>query len=72
MPPVSLPIACEVEFRAGEEFRLPEELTKRLRTGRWLITVQPADAPPRIRDHSAFLNGYSPEDEGLYDDAPTR
>jgi hypothetical protein len=25
-----------------------------------------------IRDHSAFLNGYSPEDEGLYDDAATR
>ena len=21
----------------------------------------------QIRDHSAFLNGYSPEDEGLYD-----
>jgi hypothetical protein len=21
-----------------------------------------------IRDHSAFLNGYAPEDEGLYDD----
>ena len=23
------------------------------------------------RDHSAFLNGYSPEDEGLYDDYST-
>lgn len=22
------------------------------------------------RDHSAFLNSYSPEDEGLYDDYP--
>ena len=22
-----------------------------------------------VRDHSAFLNSYSPEDEGLYDDA---
>jgi hypothetical protein len=22
-----------------------------------------------IRDHSAFLNGYAPEDEGLYNDA---
>jgi hypothetical protein len=21
-----------------------------------------------IRDHAAFLNGYTPEDEGLYDD----
>jgi hypothetical protein len=25
-----------------------------------------------IRDHTAFLNGYAPEDEGLYDDAATR
>jgi len=23
------------------------------------------------RDHSAFLNSYSPQDEGLYDDAAT-
>jgi hypothetical protein len=22
----------------------------------------------KIRNHSAFLNGYAPEDEGLYDD----
>ncbi|SPE55382.1 hypothetical protein SBV1_2190003 [Verrucomicrobia bacterium] len=25
-----------------------------------------------IRDHSAFLNSYSPQDEGLYDDAAAR
>lgn len=25
-----------------------------------------------IRNHRAFLNGYSLEDEGLYDDYPTR
>ena len=24
------------------------------------------------RDHSAFLNSYAPEDEGLYDDAVAR
>ena len=23
------------------------------------------------RDHSAFLNSYAPQDEGLYDDSPT-
>ena len=22
-----------------------------------------------VRDHTAFLNGYAPQDEGLYDDA---
>ena len=26
-----------------------------------------ADGPITLRDHSAFLNSYSPEDEGLYD-----
>jgi hypothetical protein len=25
-----------------------------------------------FRDHTAFLNSYSPEDEGLYDDASPR
>ncbi len=25
--------------------------------------------PPAMRDHSAFLNSYAPQDEGLYDDA---
>lgn len=26
-----------------------------------------ADSPIALRDHSAFLNSYSPDDEGLYD-----
>jgi hypothetical protein len=25
-----------------------------------------------LRDHGAFLNGYAPEDEGLYDDLMVR
>ena len=29
-------------------------------------------APTAFRDHSAFLNSYTPEDEGLYDNAPSR
>lgn len=29
-------------------------------------------APLMLRDHAAFLNSYTPEDEGLYDDGPTR
>jgi predicted DNA-binding antitoxin AbrB/MazE fold protein len=32
------------------------------------VTVDTANAPSR--DHSAFLNSYSPEDEGLYDAYP--
>ena len=29
-------------------------------------------APTALRDHAAFLNSYTPEDEGLYDDAAGR
>jgi predicted DNA-binding antitoxin AbrB/MazE fold protein len=32
---------------------------------------QPGDSTQRpIRNHSAFLSSYAPEDEGLYDDYP--
>jgi hypothetical protein len=33
-------------------------------------TTDQAHAPSR--DHSAFLNSYAPQDEGLYDDAAAR
>lgn len=34
---------------------------------------QPAAPPGSVfRDHSAFLNSYAPEDEGLYDNAASR
>ena len=33
---------------------------------------QAKPAPLVFRDHSAFLNSYTPEDEGLYDDAQSR
>ncbi len=49
MTRASLPFACEVEVRAGEEFRLPEEMTKRLQSGRWLITMQPANDSSQIQ-----------------------
>ncbi|HUP82193.1 MAG TPA: hypothetical protein VM260_26810 [Pirellula sp.] len=29
-------------------------------------------SPSPVRDHSAFLNSYSPEDDGLYDDGAAR
>ena len=34
--------------------------------------TQPGSAPMMLRDHSAFLNSYCPDDEGLYDDAAGR
>lgn len=30
--------------------------------------MQHNQALPAIRSHDAFLNGYAPEDDGLYDD----
>ena len=33
---------------------------------------QPLRPAPAFRDHSAFLNSYAPEDEGLYDDVARR
>jgi len=38
------------------------------------LAVSPSatdSSPAVIRDHSAFLNSYAPQDEGLYDDAAT-
>lgn len=35
------------------------------------ILISPPLSTP-IRSHSAFLNSYAPEDEGLYDDYPPR
>ena len=31
-----------------------------------------SEAPLVLRDHQAFLNSYTSEDEGLYDDAASR
>jgi hypothetical protein len=64
-----------VEVAEGETLNMPETLTRGLGPGRWLITVQPAErvlSASDSRDHRAFLNSYSPEDEGLYDDAASR
>ena len=39
-----------------------------------LAIIKPATdkCQPAIRDHSAFLDSYGPQDEGLYDDAAAR
>lgn len=66
-------LTCEIELKPGEKLILPAQIADSIGPGRWLVTVQniaPAAEVPRR--HSAFLNGYSPEDEGLYDDYPGR
>jgi hypothetical protein len=68
-------LTCEVELQPGETFRLPDTLTDRVGPGHWLVTITPLPATETegsVRDHSAFLNSYVAEDEGLYDDYPPR
>jgi hypothetical protein len=62
-------ITYEIELRPGEKLTLPSSLVDKIGAGNWVITIQPKSTEPDIiRNHNAFLNGYSPEDEGLYDD----
>lgn len=63
--PVNL--TYQVNIKPGERLALPPALLDQLGQGRWLITFRPLEADP-VRDHGAFLAGYAPEDEGLYDD----
>jgi len=68
-----LNLTYEVELRPGEKLVLPDSFLAGIGEGRWVVTIQPMmpdEEPYRIRDHSAFLNSYIAEDEGLYDDDP--
>jgi len=69
-------LTYEIELQIGEQLALPDSLVESIGAGRWLITIEPFTDEEKtqvvIRQHDAFLNGYAPEDEGLYDDYPTR
>ena len=61
-------LSYEIELHRGEKLTLPPGLVESVGPGCWVITVGPADSSHApIRNHAAFLNGYAPEDEGLYD-----
>ncbi len=70
MPSQPVKLTYEIDLQPGESLTLPPELNTSLGAGRWLITIQPISTPSSLPtlDHSAFLNSYVPEDEGLYDD----
>ena len=64
-----LPMTYEIELQPGEKLKLPQSLEENIGAGRWLVTVRPLDQPDlAVRDHTAFLSGCAPSDEGLYDD----
>jgi hypothetical protein len=67
-------LTYEVELQTGERLILPDSLVESIGKGRWLITIQPLTEEKTTqvtRSHNAFLKGYAPEDEGLYDDYTT-
>jgi hypothetical protein len=65
----------KLNYKEGEAFSLPEEAARHIPPGKWWISIRPApnnnNGKP-VRGHSAFLNSYADEDEGIYDDYPTR
>ena len=68
-------VIYDIELEPGEPLRLPEDATKIFGPGHWLVSIKPVSPFSRNelhRDHSAFLASYTPEDEGLYDDYPSR
>ncbi len=65
-------LTYQVELENDEKLILPESLRDQIGKGRWLITIEPLEGTWPIRSHSAFLDSYVPEDEGLYDDYPSR
>ncbi len=67
-------VTYEIELEPGEKLELPASLVGSIGPGHWLITVERVTQqhPSPLRDHSAFLNSYAPQDEGLYDAHPAR
>ena len=62
-------LSCEIELKTGEKLYLPDEIVNGVGAGRWMISIVPIpNTDQAIRQHDAFLNGYAPEDEGLYDE----
>lgn len=67
-------LTYQIELGPGEKLKLPQTLVDTIGPGSWVITIRPTEPPHKTqssRDHSAFLNSYAPEDEGLYDDDST-
>lgn len=71
----TVPFSVDIKLAPGEKLSLPPSVVDSIGPGHWLITISPIgadDVTEAVRDHTAFLNGYAPEDEGLYDDFEAR
>ena len=75
MPSKLTEIKFEIELQPGEKLVLPKDVIGIVGPGRWLVCISPANRTSSnspLSDHAAFLNSYAPEDEGLYDDYPSK
>jgi len=63
-----LNLTFEIEIQAGEKLTIPDNFVEGFGKGKWLITIQPNLTISITHSHNSFLNSYSLEDEGLYDD----
>jgi hypothetical protein len=61
-------LTYDIQLQAGEPLSLPADAAGIVGPGHWVVSIRPANGGGPARDHSAFLNSYAPEDEGLYDD----
>ena len=66
-------ITYDIQLKPGELLSLPKEAAQIVGPGHWQVTIRPTDVAATeksVRNHSAFLNSFAPEDDGLYDDYP--
>ena len=60
-----------IEQLPPEDFeKLSAWVEQRRRDKKWVNYPEPAKSAAIFRDHSAFLSGYSPKDERIYDNTP--
>lgn len=63
-------LTYEIHLQPGEALSLPANAEAIIGPGHWVVSIRRAEDGGATRDHSAFLSGYAPKDEGLYDDYP--
>lgn len=65
-------LQTKVIIKDGEiRIRVPEDLSNKEVNVIIIAEEELQKSADMIRNHNAFLSGYEPEDEGLYDDYPT-
>ncbi|TVP66442.1 MAG: hypothetical protein EA343_01345 [Nodularia sp. (in: Bacteria)] len=66
-------LTYKIDLQPGEKLNIPDSILENVAAGHWIITIQQKLPESNItRSHDAFLQGYAPEDEGLYDDYSNR